>query len=222
MIMLRMHLKLLKTQNQVDFPDFNKTNLSGWREFFFGFLSRQQRQRQRHTQAATEAFEATAGRYRCGERQQGKSVPAAGLGIPPNNGGGCFLGEFAPQKTPPQTSFRLRNCSTLGGQLWWQKKTPAVVFLKKQPVEHNFLHWLVVCFFLSFFLSFFVYLSFFWISFVCSWGSIMSLPIPVVFFSSNFPVQEDLCHRKAHRRNGTFLQTTSFKWMEQKSWVERV
>ena len=52
--------------------------------FFFWFFApptkghtRKQRQRQRHTQAATEAFEATAGRYRCGERQQGPCSRAA-------------------------------------------------------------------------------------------------------------------------------------------------
>ena len=42
----------------------------------------------------------------------------------------------------------------------------------------------------------------------------MSLPIPVVFFSSNFPVRKIYAIEKLTGL-GKCLQTTSFKWMEQ-------
>lgn len=119
---------ILKTQKhkiRLTFQIWTKpTSLDGVFFFFFGKISPANSDNDNDTsQAATEAFEATAGRYRCGtKRQQGKSVPAAGWEFPQANGGGCFLGEFAPPKKPNKHHSGWENFSTLGGQLWWQKK----------------------------------------------------------------------------------------------------
>ena len=136
------------------------------------------------------------------------------LGIPPTCGG-AFWGNLPPPK-PQHTSFRLRNFSTLG-QLWWQKKPPAVVLSKQLKT----IFCIVVCFFVSFFLSFFVYLSFFGFH-------LLLLGINNVsshssrFFLVEFPVRKIYAIEKLTGL-GKFLQTTSFKWMDgTKSWLERV
>ena len=124
-----MHFKDSKAQNQVDFPDFNKTNLSGWR-FFFLFLSRQQRAIRENSDNDNDTLRRPRKPLKrllgdTGVASDTRDHVPGPVGNSPNNGGGCFKG-ICPPKNASQTSFRLRNFSTLG-QLC-QKKTPAVVF----------------------------------------------------------------------------------------------
>lgn len=215
-----MHFKDSKAQNQVDFPDFNKTNLSGWR-FFFCFSPANKGP---YAKTATTTTTHSGGHGSlwsdCWEIQVWRATPGTmfpgRLGIPPTMVVAA-LREFAPPKTLP------KHHSGWEILVLWasfaKKKHPRSFFYSNQ-LNTIFC---IGCLFVSFLLSFLAFL------FTCLffWFHLLLLGINNVsshssrFFLVEFSRQEDLCHRKAHRL-GNISPNDQFQMDGTKSCLARV
>ena len=218
-----MHFKDSKHKIRLTFQISTKpTSLDG--VFFFWFLSRQQRAIRENSDNDNDTLRRPRKPLKrllgdTGVASDTRDHVPGPVGNSPNNGGGCFKGIYPP-KNASQTSFRLRNFSTLGGQLWWQKNTRGRFFFFSNQLNTIFC---IGCLFVSFLLSFLAFL------FTCLFFGfhLLALGINNVsshssrFFLVEFSRQEDLCHRKAHRL-GNISPNDQFQMDGTKSCLARV